>query len=118
MKIREALALTWGDIDWQRSLIYVRRAWVRGRMQRPKSKASKAPVPMHEALAMILREWRSQSSYARDSDLIFASAAKKGTKPRTATMLVQDYVRPCAVKAGVLTINDGETLDYNGNRVE
>lgn len=118
MRISEALGLKWSDIDWEHSVIYVRRGWVRSRMGKPKSKASRAPVPMHEMLAAIVKKWRAETHYASQSDFVFASSAMKGTRPRLASMIVQDYVRPCAVKAGVLTVNDqGETLDSKGNPI-
>jgi len=33
---------------------------------------------------------------------VFASTRLKGKQPRVANMLVEDYLRPAAVKAGVL----------------
>jgi integrase len=44
LRISEGLGLRWADIDYDRKKIFVRRAWTRGEMGQPKSKASKAPV--------------------------------------------------------------------------
>jgi len=44
LRISEALGLQWRDIDYENSQINVRRRWIRGNIDKPKSKASKAPV--------------------------------------------------------------------------
>ena len=59
-------------------------------------------VAMHPALAQALQEWRRESSYSGDTDWIFASARAKGKTPRSAGVAGQDYLRPAAVKAGVI----------------
>ena len=57
-----------------------------------------------------MQEWRRQTLYAQPTDWVFASARLKGKKPRTANMLVEDYLRPAAVKIGVL--NEGEKVRF------
>ena len=59
-------------------------------------------VAMHPALSDALQAWRRESRYARDADWIFASNRAKGKTPRTASTAGQDYLRPVAVKAGVI----------------
>ena len=51
LRVSEVLALQWCDLDFKEHLIRVRRAYVERRFGKPKSKASKAPVPMHPLLA-------------------------------------------------------------------
>lgn len=82
MRISKALGLRWSDVDWARLLINIRRAWKYGRLGEPKSKASKAPVQMHEVLAAILQAWRQETAYEKDEDFIFASAKAHGSQPR------------------------------------
>jgi len=101
LRISEMIALLWKDVDWQRQCIYVRRKYVYGKYGPPKSRASKAPVPLHPILAAHLQIWRSETPYARDSDLIFPSFRLKGRKPPAANMLVSDHLRPAAEKAGI-----------------
>ena len=48
IRIGEALGLMWPDIDFCGLRIHIRRDWVDGRLGRPKSRASRAPVVMHE----------------------------------------------------------------------
>ncbi|HLX84851.1 MAG TPA: site-specific integrase [Terriglobales bacterium] len=102
-RIGEALGLMWSDIDWKKLKINIRRDWVYGELGPPKSLASKAPVEMHETLAALLQAWRQQTPYSADSDFVFASAKLHGKKPRLGSMIVQDYVRPAAIAAGVIT---------------
>ena len=59
-------------------------------------------VVMHPVLAQALQEWRRESRYASESHWVFASARSKGKTPRSAGVAGQDYLRPAAVKAGVI----------------
>jgi integrase len=71
-------------------------------MGKPKSAASKAPVPLVPLLAGFIREWQQQTPYGQPTDWMFASTRRRGKQPRVANMLVEDYLRPAAVQAGVL----------------
>jgi integrase len=102
IRIGEALGLMWSDVDWKKMKIHIRRDWVDGELGRPKSRASKAPVEMHETLAALLQEWRRESPYSKDSDFLFPSFKLHGKQPRLGSMIVQDYIRPAAVAAGVV----------------
>jgi len=44
-----------------------------------------------------------QTPYQQPSDWVFPSFKLKGKQPRVANMLVSDYLRPAAVKAGVIS---------------
>jgi len=110
LRVSEILGLMWMDLNFEDLVMYVRRAYVWGRFKEPKSKASKAPVPMHPLLAGFLLAWREKTSYARDNDFVFPSTRLKGKKPLSASILVQKYLRPAAVKAGV--IEDGQKVRF------
>jgi integrase len=47
LRISECLGLQWGDVDFENHKIHVRRTWVDCKTGKPKTAASKAPVPMH-----------------------------------------------------------------------
>lgn len=83
--------------------IHIARRWIRGDVDEPKTKASKAPVAMSEVLAAYLLAWRRETKFGKDTDWAFASDRSKGKTPRVGNMLVRDYLYPAAVKAGVLT---------------
>ena len=88
----------------------MRRTWTCGAVGVPKSKASKAPVPLHLLLAEFLRGWKEQTPYSQPGDWVFPSFRCKGKQPRTANMLVEDHLRPAAVAAGVL--KEGEKVRF------
>ena len=99
LRVSELLALMWRDLDFADLVMYVRRAYVWGRFKVPKSKASKAPVPMHPLLSGFLLAWRDKTRFGKDSDFVFPSVRLKGKKPLSASIMVQKYLRPAAVKA-------------------
>ena len=84
-------------------MIHVRRTWTCGQVGLPKTKASKGPVPLHPLLAEFLLSWKQKTPYSQPSDWVFASLRLNGKKPRVANMLVEDYLRPAAAKAGILS---------------
>jgi hypothetical protein len=49
---------------------------------------------------------------------VFASFKLFGKKLRTGNMIVRDYIRPAAIKAGVITERDGETSDTAGKQIK
>ena len=112
LRISECLGLQWGDVDWEKQKIYVRRAWTRGKIGRPKSKAAKAPVPLHALLATFLREWKGNTLYSKPDDWVFASERLDGKQPRVPNMLVEDHLRPAAVKAGVPELLSGQKVRF------
>ena len=109
LRISECLGLQWADVDYDSQQIFVRRSWT-GKVGKPKSAASKAPVPMVPLLAGFIRQWQKETTYGQAMDWVFASTRLKGKRPRVANMLVEDYLRPAAVKAGVL--KEGEKVRF------
>jgi len=110
LRISECLGLQWADVDYDRQQISIRRSWTGGKVGKPKSAASKAPVPLVPLLAGFIREWQQETPYSQPTDWMFASTRLKGKQPRVANMLVEDYLRPAAVKAGVLV--EGEKVRF------
>jgi integrase len=102
LRPEEAFGLKWEDIDWKKGQIHVRRGWSKGKETDGKNKVSMTQVAMHPALSQALQAWRRESRYSHDSDWVFASNKTKGKTPRTAGVAGQDYLRPAAVKAGVI----------------
>jgi integrase len=103
-------------VDFAGQFIRVRRTWVHSRVGNPKTKASKAPVPMHSLLAESMKKWQQESPYSQPDNWVFPSFRLKGKKPRCANMLVEDYLRPAAVKAGVLAQEDPHRFGFHNLR--
>jgi|tagenome__1003787_1003787.scaffolds.fasta_scaffold20931985_3 integrase len=116
LRISECLGLQWQDVDFANQRINVRRTWVHGYVGEPKTKSSKAPVPLHPLLAESVKVWQLESPYSQPSDWMFPSLKLRGKKPRCANMLVRDYLRPAAVRAGVLGEDSSFRFGYHNLR--
>ena len=103
LRISECLGLQWQDVNFADRMIHVRRTWTCGRVGLPKSKASKGPVPLHPLLAEFMLAWKQKTTHSQAGDWVFPSTRLNGKQPRVANMLVEDHLRPAAVKAGVLS---------------
>jgi integrase len=113
LRASEALGLQWRDIDFQAGQINVRRKWAGGEVGEPKTKASKAAVALTKRLAAVLLAWKHESPYSQPDDWVFASFAKHGRQPRLVGMIVKDYLRPAAIRAGVLQRDDKRTFGFH-----
>jgi integrase len=63
--------------------------------------------------------FRCKTPYSQPGDWVFPSLKLKGRQPRVANMLVEDYLRPAAVKVGVLLSHrddEGRLVDDDPRR--
>jgi integrase len=97
----ELVALTWGDVDFERRAITIRRSRVRQWFGEPKTEASRKPVPLHASVAEELLRWRAVSPYPAEADFLFPSIRKKGKQPVTPDMILKRVIRPAAEAAGI-----------------
>ena len=94
----------------------MRRTWLGAEIGKPKTKASGPPVVMGALLADIMRQWQRQTSFAKPQDWVFPSFKLRGRKPRTGSIMAQDYRRPAAVKAGISTEGDRRRFGFHSPR--
>jgi integrase len=52
-------------------------------------------------LAEMLKLWRSETAYPRDTDWVFASPFTDGKRPYWAESALKDHIRPAALRAGI-----------------
>jgi integrase len=116
LRISECLGLHWQDLDFPNQKIHVRRTWLDGQIGKPKTKASGQPVGMGTLLAGIMRQWQRETPYSKPADWVFPSFKLRGRKPRTGSIMAQDYLRPAAVKAGVLAPDDRRRFGFHNLR--
>jgi integrase len=116
LRISECLGLQWQDLDFTHQQIHVRRSSLGGQIGKPKTKASSQPVVMGALLADIMREWQNETPYSKVQDWVFPSFRLHGRKPRTGSIMAQDYLRPAAVKAGILTEGDRRRFGFHNLR--
>ncbi len=118
LRISEALGLRWCDVLWERAMVDIKQTFVHGAIQQgAKTKLSRSRVEVPQLALKVLASWRKETSYAADDDFVFPSIKLGGRKPRTATMLVQDYIRPVAIRAGILVERDGKLYSNEGHEV-
>jgi len=71
---------------------------------------------MGTLLADIMRKWQSETPYSKPADWVFPSFKLRGRKPRTGSIMAQDYLRPAAVRAGILAPNDRRRFGFHNLR--
>jgi len=119
LRISEALGLRWRDVLWDRGLIAIRQTFVHFNMQPgAKTKLSRSRVEAPQLLLDALAAWRWETMYANDDDFVFPSVKLHGRQPRSASQLVEDYIRPAAIAAGVIRVENGVTYDRDGEVVK
>jgi integrase len=119
LRISEVLGLKWKDILWNRGLIAIRRTFVHLNMQQgAKTRLSRSRVEAPQLLLDALAAWRKETTYVSDEDFVFPSEKLGGKQPRSGSMLVEDYLRPAAIAAGVIIVKDGITYDRDGEVVK
>ena len=119
LRISEALGLRWRNILWDRGLIAIRDTFVHLNMQEgAKTKLSRSRAEAPQLLLDALEAWRQKTTYAEDDDFVFPSEKLNGKQPRSASQLVEDYIRPAAIAAGVIKVENGLTYDRDGEIVK
>ena len=71
LRLGELRALRWRDVDWRASKVRVRRNYVRGAFQTPKSRKGTRAVPMADEVAGALDRHHQATRPARDGALVF-----------------------------------------------
>ena len=116
LRISEALGLKWGDLDYERQMIHLRRVWVGNDLiPHMKTDGSAAPVPLGELLADELRLWQKETMYAKPEDWIFPSFKLKGKTPMSASMMTAAKIRPAAINVGIRLVN-GQRFGFHNFR--
>ncbi len=98
LRISEAVALSWADVDLGRRRVMVRRRLYRGRMGPPKSRYGRRDVPVSPTLSRDLWAARAASHAPLDTDPVFASTTGGHL---TAGNIARRVLKPAAKRAGV-----------------
>ena len=81
LRIGEALALKWSDVDFENSRIHIRRSIWRGKEQTPKSRRSVRAKHLARGLTAALKKHLALSVYTEASDYVFANGAGGSIDP-------------------------------------
>jgi integrase len=107
LRSSEVLSLRWADILWEERKIRIIKSWKKtGVDGGTKTPSSERDVPMGRVLTHYLRGWNTQTLYAKPTDFVFPSLARRGRIPICASVFCADHLRPAAKEAGVV-IPDG-----------
>jgi len=101
LRCSELFALKWGDIDFERNLVFVRRGFVRGKIDAVKTRHSDADLPLDSRLAKLLLEGTFLSPFDGPQDWVFASPFRNGEVPYSPHELQQRWIRPAAERMGL-----------------
>ena len=103
LRVSEALAFKWSDIDEVEATITVQRVYTHSRLKESaKTDAGHRVLPLHPRVLARLFEWKKESKPETDDEYIFPGS--KGT-PRSDSTMMQDYIKPAANRAGILHIS-------------
>lgn len=103
LRISEALALKWADVDWLGSRLSVRRGIVEQVVGDVKTQGSARTFALTSELLERLRMWKQRSNFSGVEDWIFASPIKLGRLPYSYTGVWRELVRAAeAAKIGHL----------------
>jgi integrase len=85
LRISEALALRWSDVDWLNGLLRVERGIVEQNVDDVKTDESRKSLVIANELLERLKVWKQATQFPENSDWIFASPLKLGRLPYSYT---------------------------------
>jgi integrase len=85
LRISEALALRWSDVDWLNGMLRVERGIVERNVDDTKTDESRKSLAIARELLDRLKVWKQTTEFSADSDWIFASPVKLGRLPYSYT---------------------------------
>jgi integrase len=97
----ELFALKWKDVDFHAKQIYVTRSIVQNVIGICKTESSQKPVPVHDELVEVLREWHRQTQYQSPESWVFASPVNQGRWPYLAQEIMRRHIRPVVRMLGI-----------------
>jgi integrase len=93
LRISEALALKWSDIDWLGARLSIRRGIVEQIVDDVKTEGSAKTFNLAEEMLERLKSWKQISDFSEATDWIFASPVKIGKLPYSYTGVWRELVR-------------------------
>jgi integrase len=104
LRISEALALRWSDVDWLQSRISIRRGIVQQHVDECKTECSAKTFLLADGLLARLQAWKQASNFSTGDDWVFASPVSIGRLPYSYTGVRQELVR-AAKAAGIESLS-------------
>ena len=104
LRISEALALRWSDVDWLNGKLSVQRGIVRQRVDDVKTETSHKAITITGTMIEALKAWKQTTQFSAEEDWIFASPAQIGRLPWSADS-VNDAYKKAASAAQVAHVS-------------
>jgi integrase len=100
LRISEALALKWSDVDWLDGRLRVERGIVSQIVDDVKTSESRRALHMDANIQNVLKLWKQTSQFSGPDDWMFASPAQLGRLPWSYDQVWRKYQKAGA-KAGI-----------------
>ena len=97
LRISEALALRWEDVDWSGSRLHIRRGIVNQKVGDVKTDGSAKSLDLTPALIHRLREHKARATFSESTNWIFASPIRLGRLPYSYTGVSRELQRAAGV---------------------
>jgi integrase len=81
LRISEALALKWSDVDWLGARLNVERGIVMQKVDTTKTTESRKQISIDTGLLQLLKAWKQSTQFPGADDWLFASPFKLGRLP-------------------------------------
>jgi integrase len=104
LRISEALALKWGDVDWLNQRLNVQRGIVRQQVDEVKTETSETAITITQTMLDTLKTWKQTTQFSAQEDWIFASPSQLGRLPWSADS-VNDAYKKGASAAGIAHVS-------------
>jgi integrase len=100
LRMSEALALKWSDVDWLNGTLLIERGIVRQRVGNVKTAESEQKVSVDPETLAVMNSWRQTTQFACESDWMFASPAQIGRLPVSYPWVWRSF-QQAALRAGI-----------------
>jgi integrase len=93
LRISEALALKWVDVDWLNGTLRVERGIVQQIVDDVKTDESRKTLTISDDLLNVLKAWKQTTQFSANEDWIFASPVQVGRLPYSYSGVKQELQR-------------------------
>jgi integrase len=93
LRISEALALKWADVDWLNGTLRVERGIVQQVVDDVKTYESRKTLTISDDLLNVLKAWKQAAQFSANEDWIFASPVQVGRLPYSYSGVKQEIQR-------------------------
>jgi integrase len=100
LRISEALALKWADVDWLNGTLRIERGIVQQIVDDVKTDDSRRTLTISDDLLEVLKVWKQTTQFSASEDWMFASPVQIGRLPYSYTGVKQELER-AADAAGI-----------------